>query len=95
MLLPKLAAEADPAELRRKTTNHLAMYDDTGKQLFLQTLRLMYREMEKRYNNVRNKFSLFHNQDYYFRLCSHCLNDINVNNFPNPLMYVISITFVA
>ena len=59
MLLPKLASEADPAELRRKTTNHLAMYDDAGKQLFLQTLRLMSREMEKRYNNVRNTYSLF------------------------------------
>lgn len=52
MLLPKLASEEDPVELRRKTVEHLEMYDQAGRQLFLQTLQLMRGEMEKRYNNV-------------------------------------------
>jgi hypothetical protein len=52
MLLPKLASEEDPSELKRKTVEYLEMYDDSGKTLFLQTLRLMMGEMAKRYDNV-------------------------------------------
>ena len=53
MVLPKLAAESDPAELRRKTVEHLRAYDAAGCELFLQTLRLMRGEMSKRYQQVR------------------------------------------
>eukprot|EP00597_Dinobryon_sp_UTEXLB2267_P002253 CAMPEP_0170067922 /NCGR_PEP_ID=MMETSP0019_2-20121128/7074_1 /TAXON_ID=98059 /ORGANISM="Dinobryon sp., Strain UTEXLB2267" /LENGTH=85 /DNA_ID=CAMNT_0010275405 /DNA_START=580 /DNA_END=833 /DNA_ORIENTATION=+ len=52
MILPKLAAEEDPSELRRKTILHLESYDNTGKLLFLQTLKLLRKEMLKRYQNV-------------------------------------------
>jgi len=52
MLLPKLAAEGDPAELRRKTLQHLDSYDKPGQELFLQTLRIMMGEMKKRYQGV-------------------------------------------
>lgn len=81
MMLPKLAAEVDPSELKRKvieritypiinicvyitytkflycdlrtqTVEHLESYDDSGKRLFLQTLKLMRKEMLKRYQNV-------------------------------------------
>eukprot|EP01036_Dinobryon_divergens_P025762 gene25762-34343_t len=52
MMLPKLAAEADPSELKRKTVLHLESYDNSGKRLFLQTLKLMRKEMLKRYQNV-------------------------------------------
>lgn len=52
MVLPQLAAEEDPAELKRKTIRHLENYDAMGQQLFLQTLRIMVGEMKKRYQAV-------------------------------------------
>ena len=52
MVLPKLAAEVDPVELRRKAVEHLRPYDAAGCELFLQTLRLMRGEMSKRYQQV-------------------------------------------
>eukprot|EP01039_Chlorochromonas_danica_P010005 gene10006-11065_t len=52
MMLPKLAAEEDPAELRRKTIAHISPYDNDGKALFLQTLRIMMKEMKARYAHV-------------------------------------------
>lgn len=51
-LLPKLAAETDPAEMKRMAEMHLSSYDATGRALFLQTLRIMLSEMRKRYSNV-------------------------------------------
>jgi hypothetical protein len=52
LVLPKLAAEESPAELRRKTTEYLSSYDINGKKLFLQTLQIMQIEMKKRYQQV-------------------------------------------
>ena len=52
-IIPKLASEEDPAELRRKTLEHVQSYESLGgKELFLQALRLMRREMKMRYNNI-------------------------------------------
>jgi len=52
-ILPKLAAEEDPAMLRKKTIDHLKSYECAGgKELFLQALRMMTSEMKKRYKDV-------------------------------------------
>lgn len=52
-VIPKLAAEEDPAELRRKTVEHVQSYESVGgKELFLQALRLMRKEMAKRYARI-------------------------------------------
>ena len=52
-VIPKLAAEEDPAELRRKTVEHVQSYESVGgKELFLQALRLMRKEMAKRYTRI-------------------------------------------
>jgi hypothetical protein len=52
-IIPKLAAEENPADLRRKTIEHLQSYDGVGgKDLFLQALRMMKKEMKKRYTQV-------------------------------------------
>lgn len=58
MILPKLASEGNPAELKRKTVEHLKSYDRAGKELFLQTLQIMRGEMKRRYNNVDPLLSL-------------------------------------
>jgi hypothetical protein len=52
-IIPKLAAEENPADLRRKTMEHLQSYEGVGgKDLFLQALRMMKKEMKKRYTQV-------------------------------------------
>lgn len=52
-ILPKLASEEDPAELRRKTIAHLESYEGIGgKELFLQALRLMKKDMNKRHKAI-------------------------------------------
>ena len=52
-ILPKLAAEEDPAELRRRTLEHLQTYEGVGgKELFLHALRLMKKEMKKSHTKV-------------------------------------------
>ena len=50
--LPVLAAEEDPAELRRKTLQHLQSYDRAGIELFLTVLGMLRVEMKKRYRAV-------------------------------------------
>ena len=40
------------ASLSLKTLDHLSKYDKQGKELFLQTLRLMREEMKVRYDRV-------------------------------------------
>lgn len=52
-ILPKLAAEEDPAELKRKTIEHLRGYESVqGMELFVQALKMMKKEMRKRYTQV-------------------------------------------
>ena len=48
--------------MRRKTKAHLSDYDNAGKELFLQALRLMRAEMTKKYTQVSPlevSFSIF------------------------------------
>jgi len=51
-ILPKLAAEPDLSTMREKTVEYLKTHDIMGKELFLQTLRLLQKEMKKRYSDV-------------------------------------------
>mmetsp|Transcript_18640 Transcript_18640/g.32305 ORF Transcript_18640/g.32305 Transcript_18640/m.32305 type:complete len:147 (+) Transcript_18640:657-1097(+) len=51
-LLPQLAAETDPVERRRKTTQHLQNYDKIGRKLFAQTVRVVLEGMETRYKDI-------------------------------------------
>lgn len=51
-ILPKLAAEHDPDTMRINTYRHLEGFDTEGKLLFLQTLKLLRKEMKKRYTSV-------------------------------------------
>jgi hypothetical protein len=52
-MLPKLAADHDPNTMRINTYKHLEGFDSEGKLLFLQTLKLIQKEMKKRYTSVR------------------------------------------
>jgi hypothetical protein len=52
MMLPKLAAENEPEELQRKTIEFLDTYTLPAKELFVQTLQIMRKEMQKRYEGV-------------------------------------------
>jgi hypothetical protein len=63
MMLPRLAAEEDPIELRRKTTEYLQSYDRTCQELFLQSLKLMRVEMKKRYSQLRVDTTLLEHLD--------------------------------
>ena len=51
-ILPKLAAERDTVAMRFNTYKHLEGFDAEGRLLFLQTLKLLQKEMKKRYTNV-------------------------------------------
>jgi hypothetical protein len=50
--IPVLAAEEDPAMLRKKTLQYLKDYDNTGIELFLQVLSMIKTEMKKRYTAI-------------------------------------------
>lgn len=50
--LPRLAAENDPTQLREKTLAHIQGHGPAGRQLLLQTLRIMNKELAKRYQQV-------------------------------------------
>jgi hypothetical protein len=52
MILPKLASETHPGELQRKTIEFLDAYTLPAKELFVQTLQIMRKEMQKRYDGV-------------------------------------------
>ena len=67
-VLPKLASIADPVELKQQTVNHLKSYTSVGgKQLFLQALGIMRKEMTKRYDKVDP--SLFSNLEEIEKIC--------------------------
>ena len=51
-ILPKLASAQDLQTMRLDTYRYLEGFDLEGKGLFLQTLKLVLREMKKRYTNV-------------------------------------------
>ena len=51
-MIASLASINEPIELKRMTMNHLRDYDKDGLELFLQVLRILNKEMKKRYNNV-------------------------------------------
>ena len=58
-ILPKLAAEENLQTMRAKTLQYIAGFDEEGKLLFLQTLGIVRRELEKRYANVSFRPSQF------------------------------------
>lgn len=51
-ILPKLASEDSPSELKRKTIMYLKSYNRQGKELFLQVLRITLLEMKQRYQQL-------------------------------------------
>lgn len=50
--IPILATEDNPVKLKEKTLAHLKDHDEAGKELFLQTLRIIMSEMDRRYERV-------------------------------------------
>jgi hypothetical protein len=55
-----------------QTTDHLLRYDAVGRQLFLQTLRIMLAEMRKRYKQVLQSAAL-HFEPSNYALLTTCM----------------------
>lgn len=51
-IIPMLATEDNPLKLKEKTLAHLRGHDEAGRALFLQTLRIIISEMDRRYERI-------------------------------------------